>query len=95
MKRVKLPEQFDGGKFAARYGLTPGSMEFHAREEGGKNYLYYPDTLPDPDKITLDICDPPPPKPEAVIGRILSGKAGSGDVEAYVKWLLEMDVLPR
>lgn len=95
MKRVKLPEQFDGGKFAARYGLTPGSSEFYATEEGGKNYLYYPDTLPDPDTIGLEVCDPLPPKPEAALGRILAGKPDAGDVAAYMKWLLEMRLLPR
>jgi hypothetical protein len=41
MKQIKLPEQFDGGKFMARYSLA--LKDFFVRD----GMLHFPDHLPD------------------------------------------------
>lgn len=48
------PETFDGGKFAARYGLTPFSFWIVNSEEG--TILYAPDSVPD--SPIFDLPDP-------------------------------------
>lgn len=48
MKRFVIdPAQFDGAKFAERYGLDAMRGDFWARQEGAELALYTPDTVPD------------------------------------------------
>jgi len=56
MKTYKIPAAFDGGKFAARYGLNAFRGDFWVIEDN----IFVPDNLPDDPPI----FDPPdPPKP--------------------------------
>jgi hypothetical protein len=57
MRSYPMPEEFDGVKFATRYGLDPESGAFWS---DGKQ-LFVPDTLPD-DPPIFEPPDPPQPR---------------------------------
>jgi hypothetical protein len=61
MKTYRLPPQFDGAKFALRYGLDSLS-DFWSDGE----FLHVPDNLPDDPPI----FEPPDPPKEAIAVRL-------------------------
>lgn len=74
MKKIPMPAQFDGAKFAARYSLTPEDF-FCAYGE-----LHFPDSLPD--QPVTEAPDPPGP---SIMERI---DALPGSVNSQVKDIL-------
>lgn len=56
MKRYPLIPNFDGSKFAARYGLNSLAGDFYV---DGDRMLVVPDSLPD--NPIQEECDPRPP----------------------------------
>lgn len=70
MKSYPMPAQFDGAKFAARYGLDPFKKEFWSDSTN----LYVPDNLPD---------DPPIfEAPDVVIKKTIEQRLA--DIEADI-----------
>lgn len=57
MKKYPVIANFDGAKFAARYGLSSMRGEFFIDADGQLNV---PDTLPDTPPVQ-EVCDPPKP----------------------------------
>jgi hypothetical protein len=53
MKQINLPAQFDGAKFATRYGLSSMNGDFFVRD----GILFFPSTLPD-----VPVLEAPTPK---------------------------------
>ena len=76
MKAYLMPAEFDGGKFAARYGLD-SMKDFWII--GG--LLYVPETLPD-DPPIFEAPDPPKP---SVMSRI---ESLPGNINAELKQIL-------
>jgi hypothetical protein len=63
MKTYPMPAQFDGAKFALRYGLHPGPTDPDFWSAGG--FLHVPEDLPD-DPPIFEAPNPPQPQGELV-----------------------------
>jgi len=92
VKKILIPANFSGTKFAARYSLAEADF-FTQHDALGALWLHFPDSLPD--SPVLETNDPLPEKPSAEIDRIESGSPLAGDILQYLRWLLKTRALPK